>query len=363
MEKAIVDAARAAPNCEGSWPPTRQSTKALALLCDAGDGVLLGVFGPTLSAVSSRESEIMSAPAGLSRTAVFAPWHATLREGTLEVAEKNSEQRGNHMSTSQSLRVFYVCLLTLPLLGCGGSGGDDDDEEEFVPEDESAAGVWRGTLTLAGSSPRTFNLLVAENGQFAGTADFAPPTAPTVDSGRLLVGTGTVSGSSVTASGTTHANPGQALPNSQPSGPLTVSGTVREGASLTGTYSAAGETGSLNLQYRTQSNRPGSLATLAGVYTSLPNSSGSTATVTVTSSGQATWDSLGVSGVCVGNGTFTVPSAAQNVYAWSFTLNNCGIAGSYSGLASLDDFQAASNNILVMVGAKADRGFAFAGTR
>jgi hypothetical protein len=245
------------------------------------------------------------------------------------------------MTIPRALPSLLLSLFSVGLAACGG-GGDDDEEEEV--EDESAVGLWNGTYRLTGGPTRTFNLIAAPSGQFAGAIS---PTNATSNDWRFLVGTGDVAIAQLLASGALYSAPGFLLQNGAATAALAAfSGVVAERVSLTGSFTAGGESGTFNLNYNGATDRPASLSLVQGVYATV-NSQG---TIAITSAGQVTFNST--SG-CVGNGTISTISPSLNMYSWSLTISNCASAGSPSGLATLADFNNVQSNLLVMIGAQA----------
>ncbi len=256
--------------------------------------------------------------------------------------------------------LLILLLLSAALTACGG-GGDDDDEDEDVVEDESAVGIWDGTYRLSGLPMRQFDLIAAPSGQFAGVI---APTNSTSNDARVVVGTGDTTGANLTVSnGTMFAAPGTTLPAGAAAAPFSAfSGTVNEGVSMSGTWTAGGETGIYSLNYNQAiTARGSSLAAVQGVYTTTTG----TATLTVTGTGQLTFNTA----TCVGNGTIAPTAAGVNVYSWSLTIaavagTTCVVTGTTTGgLAVLRDSNGAQNNTLVAIGGLPTIGFYFAGRK
>jgi hypothetical protein len=256
-------------------------------------------------------------------------------------------------------RLLALLLLSTALTACGGGG--DDDEDEDVVEDESAVGIWGGTYQLSGSPLRQFDLIAAPSGQFAGVIS---PTSVTSNDSRVVVGVGDTTGANLTvSSGTVFAAPGTTLPSGAATAPFSAfSGTVNEGVTMAGTWSAGGETGSYSLNYNQPiTARGSSLAAVQGVYATTSG----TATLTITGTGQLTFNTT----ACVGNGTIASTGAAVNVYSWSMTIaavagSTCTVAGTTTGgLAVLRDSNGAQNNTFVAIAALPTIPFYFVGRK
>jgi hypothetical protein len=263
-----------------------------------------------------------------------------------------------------ALRALLIGLSAISLLACHGGGGDDDDDEPELPDDQDAAGLWSGTVSIGGTA-RSFVIAAAPNGDFTGA--IAP--TPGATNSRVLVGSGNVTGSSLSASGSAFAPPGGNFPSNTLIAAVAVTnGTVTERASMTGTYSAGGETGPFTLTYNAGvANRGASFARLAGTYSSFPpptTPGAVNASLNITSTGIADFQT---NTGCTGNGTFTIPDAALNLYAFTLTVA-CPTLPQYTaaGLGVVDDSPSGgTNNRITMSGAPAarDRVFVFIGTK
>jgi hypothetical protein len=262
------------------------------------------------------------------------------------------------------LRALLAGLSVLSLAACHG-GGDDDEEPALggVAEDADATGIWAGSVTIAGAT-RTFRVVVAPNGDF--TASIFP-TTPTSGNGRTIIGSGDTSGTALTASGTAFAPPTGLFPNGNAIAQVSVTnGSVTEGSTMSGTYSAGGESGPFTLTYQTAlTSRGALLSRVAGTYSLFPPpTSGLNAVLTVQSTGIADFQA---STGCVGNGSLGILDPAVNIYSVSFTLANCG-GPTYTatGLAVLDDGpNGGANNMLALfaAGPQHERPFGFLGTK
>jgi hypothetical protein len=252
---------------------------------------------------------------------------------------------------------LLISFFALNLAACGGGGGDDDEEDAPEVADQDASGVWLGTFTTAGTTTaRPFRMIAAPSGAFAGTIG---ATNATSGDGRLVVGTGDVTANIVTGSGTAFA----------PTGPQTATvtnGRVTERASMSGTYTDGGQSGTFSLTYLSLSSRASSLTAVAGTYSQFPAPPAGqvTATLTVTTGGVLTF---ATSNGCNGSGTVT-PIAGLNEYSWTMSLAACPIysAGAdLTGLAYLDDVpNGGTGKLFVAYGSNAARTlpFGFAGS-
>lgn len=242
-------------------------------------------------------------------------------------------------------------ILLLPVLvslatACGG-GGDDDDDGPDVP-DADATGVYRGTATPDGGTSSPANLIVAPGGQFQ-----------LVTSVALFAGTGTTDGMEFSANATGYAPTGTSFPSGATTGSFSLMGTVVEQSRVSGTFSGAGLSGRVSLDFdATVTNRPASLQALAGSYQVQAPPGAPSASFAITSSGVVTSNS---SDGCVGNGNFQVIQASVNIYSWSVTFSSCPVAsqnGTFTGLAFMP-----TDNLLVVSGNSSAAGLAFSATK
>lgn len=247
-------------------------------------------------------------------------------------------------SLDQARRALFLALSLCLLAACSSGGGDDDDDTPEPPEEEDATGVWIGTYA---GTPNRMTVIALPDGSFAG---LIAPTTPPGNNGRVIMGTGTVTAPNIiNATGTAYAV-GAAFPNASFVVPLTISaGRVTERATLTGNFSAGGETTTFALNFASQSTRAPSFATLAGVYA---GPGAGQATVTIRTDGTATFNHANG---CIGNGAFTIVDPAWNMYRWSLSIANCSAPvvpdHTASGLATLLDTPAGGTaNLLLMAG-------------
>jgi hypothetical protein len=258
-------------------------------------------------------------------------------------------------------RALFLALLTATTLAACGGGGDDDEDDEDVIEDEDATGLWQGNFTQAGVS-RPLNVMAAPSGQFFGIVS-ATPAGP----GRFMVGTGDVTQNILNATGTVFAPAGVSLPNGQSIAALTIAaGRVTTGVTLSGNYSAGGETATLSLNFDAKTNRSASLATISGIYSLTPTPTDPNANAVLTINNSIATFATG-SG-CNGDGSVGVINGSLNIYTWTLTIAACNgqPATTFNGLATLGDpVGGSANTLIVMLGTTAarDRPFVFAGTK
>ena len=252
-----------------------------------------------------------------------------------------------------SPRLGFVTLIAA-LVGCSGGGGDDGGIAQPAPN-QSASGIWQGTLSLGGSIVNDVHCLLTVAGELACIL-----TDPVNDE---LAGAarGTIqvaNGSQVGGSGTVYAAPGYALADgSSVVGGFTVtSGTVSERNTISLMISTFGQSGTIAAVFNPSYDRDSSLATVAASY-SVFDIYGDPASFAIDSNGALF--SQTASG-CVGNGQVGVVNPQFNGYTVNVTVSNClGLNGSYQGFAVTTDsggtnnvfLFAAFNNLAAIVGA------------
>jgi hypothetical protein len=256
-----------------------------------------------------------------------------------------------------SRRLLFLGVGLTALQGCDGHGGSSDSQTS-PSGDANPAGVWQGSFTADGGTTRGFSVIVAPDGLFAGVI------ASSGTNGRFVIGTSDTTLNVFSASGTVFAAAGEAfLPNGQSSDALTVSsGNVVERASLKGSYSGGGESGSFALGYdQALPSRGASLQAISGVYSIYPPPLVNTATLVV-NGGSITF---AADGGCNGAGTIAVIDPAMNMYSWAMLLSACSGAEEdmFSGLATVADNPrtGGTHNLIALYGDTADhdRSFVF----
>jgi hypothetical protein len=247
------------------------------------------------------------------------------------------------------IRMTVLCVCTAVFGACGGGG--DDDSGAVTPANQSAVGVWSGNLVYdGGAGTRPITVIVSGDGKFASAISSAPGTT----NGRTLTGTGTINGNQFSATGLSVGT--APFPAGGTSATASLMGTVVSRASINGSYSAGGESGTFVLTYQALTDRASSLATVGGTYTGIAaiGSSG----VMNSNNGVLVFNSTN----CVGNGTIATIDTTLNTYTWTIQMSAigasvCSVVGTYTGLGYLSDVSAGStNNVLVMFGTQPSAG-------
>lgn len=214
-------------------------------------------------------------------------------------------------------RFLLLCSVACLLAACSGGSGGSGDAIDAAAENAGAVGVWSGTLTPddPAQAPLSGWLTVAENGSFQLDTDAA-----------LFTGTTRTHDDTLAASTTVHPYGSDFSAGSA----FTFDGTVAK-SSLTGKWSGAGRSGTMNFQHDDAvSRQAASLPALASTYngelwvggTALP------ASIAIAADGSFT---TSAGGGCTASGTVGIADAARNRYQWTATLSGCGANGSASG--------------------------------
>lgn len=215
--------------------------------------------------------------------------------------------------------------------GSGGSGGGDDDsdggsgdddggssEEPGTPTNASPGGIWEGQT----STGQLILGLATESGEFHFIAD----------DGVQYFGTVTTSGNTASASYTGITAFGTVFRDGSSRGTGTLTGSIQQRASLTGTTAFTTEKGmvipgTIALTYNPVYERDSSLATIAGNF----RQDETNYVLSINSDGVAFLQDPD-SG-CTVNGTVSIIDAEYNAYRVEYTYQNCtGIDAVLNGL-------------------------------
>lgn len=228
-----------------------------------------------------------------------------------------------------------VVLALLSSCGGGGSGGGGGT----IPQDQSLGGFWTGSLTIDGE-PGTQELvgISTEDNRFRFIS---------VDTAAQFVGTATANGTSVTGSGTAYAPLGFVWLNGSTVTTVSMTATINERVSFVGSWSSGtGESGTFNFTYDAEYEKDSSLALLAGVWTVYDVNLNPFATFTIEPDGR--FSAQNAEG-CITAGRFSLIDARFNVYDVQSTIQNCAIAGDYTGLAALGDIANPNDALLLSI--------------
>lgn len=238
------------------------------------------------------------------------------------------------------MRAVYIAPLFTLLSACGssgssGGGGGSSMLPPLPTSDASLGGLWEGSLTY---QDQTFEDLVGFT-----TADgrltlisldtFGPDTV------AQYMGMISVDGETFSGSGTAYAELGATWDSGATVLGFTVMGTIIERATITGSFQLdGGESVDFDLAYDPVYEEDSSLALLEGVWSVYNDLLNPVTTFTVEAGGQ--FSAQSATG-CASLGQVAIIDALYNLYQWTVTISNCGIAGDYTGFAVLDSLSPA----------------------
>jgi len=235
--------------------------------------------------------------------------------------------------------VVGISLLTLVLSACGGGGGGGGSSTP----DADVGGWWRGTTTIAGQG--TFDLigLVAEDGR----AFFLQ------GDGVMYWGTVHASGSRISSSVTGAGLLGLPLYDGSASGTGSVTGTVRERASISAdssftTSAGSRTTGTISLVFDGLYNDDSSLGLIAGNYVDALGLYGGVLNI----AGNGDLFMQDPASKCVLNGRVAIINAAYNAYDIQFSYSDCeGPNAVFNGVTfrGLASYEQASSSAIALV--------------
>ncbi|HUG99765.1 MAG TPA: hypothetical protein VMQ83_11420 [Gammaproteobacteria bacterium] len=239
-----------------------------------------------------------------------------------------------------------IVALVLLMGGCGsggGSGGSTPPPPPPPPPDELVGGIWAGEMVATGGGTIEIRGLITESGEFRWLDD---------TQGQQIFGTIDVDGTAISSTDAISALPwGSFTPAGSRHGSTELTGTIDERVSMEGDFTTDGEvegdqfTGTFSLTYDDVYERPSSLATLAGTYTTTDDS------LAIDAAGIMFYQSAANN--CVANGTAELIDAAFNMYRVTLLAESCTGNDSvrngltFTGLAHLKDSTDAMNDTIV----------------
>lgn len=242
------------------------------------------------------------------------------------------------MNISKTVALLFMGVF---LSSCGGGGSGPATPSPVVlppPPVVKFGGFWFGNMVIdAASESEECGALVTEDGQFRFLCVFAD---------LHLVGTSSRDQDVMTGSGQAFSSLG--FLDGSFVNDLVVDATFISGTSLVGTWSTAspGDSGSFDMVYDPEYEKPSSLGLLEGVWQSTDELGNPNATYLIDDLGSFTaQDSDG----CTSSGMVLVLDSRYNLYQVNSTIVGCPVAGDYSGLALVfDDFEA-NDSILLSI--------------
>jgi hypothetical protein len=242
----------------------------------------------------------------------------------------------------KTLALALVLAVGLIASGCssGSNNNNNNNNNTTASQNQSAEGIWSGTLTSNTFGTLNVSGLVAGNGQ----AFFAAPLSGQAFSAQeevLYSGQITVSGSTVSGSLTAYSfSTGTVFLNGTFVEEISVSGTVSSQDSFAGTYEG-GDSGTFSLAYQPNSSNPtASLSLLTGSWAGISpqyiTPGAGEAVFLFGSNGQIS--ALEPSTGCTFAGQISVINSSLNAYSVTFSVSSCidaSLDTSYTGLAYL----------------------------
>ena len=247
-----------------------------------------------------------------------------------------------------------VCVVLLGLVAsCGGGGSNSSTSNPTPPQasgDDYFGGIWAGIVEYPNETFEELLGVTTADGRFVliSADTFGPGTF------AQYVGTATIDGTVVSGSGDAFAPIGWAWNDGSPVLSLTISATIDERNTMSGTLSMdGGESVTFELEYDAEYERDSSLQLTEGVWYVYDDLLNPTLTMTIDANGSfSAQNTMG----CQSLGQVTIFDGANNIYDWSIEISNCPIAGDYAGLAVMTDIDTGDpatsqdNAILVSIG-------------
>ncbi|MBS0595529.1 MAG: hypothetical protein JSR84_18900 [Proteobacteria bacterium] len=243
---------------------------------------------------------------------------------------------------------FRLAALTASvLLLISACGGDDSPSSNADPQ-----GAYAGTLS--GGNGNKFELLMLEDGSY--WALYGDESAGTFFVSGFIEGSGAVSGATFTSSNARDFG-------TDPSTPGSVSASVKQGESISGTARFGSQTVSFSGTTAAVApydyNQPAQLTDIAGRWT-LSMLTGETAGVTISDKGAIAGFS---SGGCAFTGSIAPRPSGKNVFNLSVTFGSvpCALPGQKADGVALSSLTAAGKRQLIVATVDASRQYGTAG--
>ena len=217
-----------------------------------------------------------------------------------------------------------------------------------VPTAPTGGGIYLGSIQIAAGAEIGTNLttvfIVSETGQLAGaTGASLTSSVAALFTGALSVDTSL----NLAASGSLIAGPGFTLPDGGTTSPMTIAGTLSPQSYIAGTFTAGAEEGQLTAAYQAKLyERAVSLSDFTGNW-NMRDATSVTGAVVFQADGSFTGTGTGTNNAgCSYNGQVTIPNGSFNAESVTLTISGCSLAGNYSGLSTLYDFQSTDDTVI-----------------
>jgi len=222
------------------------------------------------------------------------------------------------------IKGLTLCLLLgLTLLSCGGGSDVGSTPSASPPVSESAVGLWNGMITsdVTHQTQPVQGIVTANNEMRLIGSE-----------GAQLEGSIVVNGNALAGTLTGYAPWGNTWPDKGVIAIVTLRGAVSTKASLSGTYSGGGDSGTFILSYDSASENHPDLSLLAITW---KHNSPALGTIFVTIRDDGTMAGIASVG-CTLAGNISVIDTTFNAYHVTLSLTSCGsLNGDYGGLATL----------------------------
>ncbi|MGB5165453.1 MAG: hypothetical protein WBN61_09370 [Woeseiaceae bacterium] len=241
----------------------------------------------------------------------------------------------------KTVRICSALLISVFLSSCGGSGSGSAAAPPPVlppPPATNFGGLWFGEMVIDASlGSELCGALVTEDGQFRFLCVFTDLQLVGMSSRdqNVMTGSGQAFSSLVFLDGTFVSD-------------LTLEATLIPETSLVGTWSTAstGDSGSFDMIYDGDYEKPSSLALLEGVWQGLDEFGNPDVTFTIDDLGSFTAQNINE---CVSSGMILLLDSRYSLYQANSTIVGCPIAGDYSGLALLFDDESPNDSLLLSI--------------
>lgn len=232
------------------------------------------------------------------------------------------------------IAIFFLIVLLPLFYACGGGGGGDSSGSAVVVQNQSPAGIWKGT-SYSSTTQKTYNL--------TGIVSKDNVTRFISDTNVQYNGLLSINGNNITSTMTGIAPLGYVFLDGNQVISLSVSGTASSKNKIDAIYNGGGEVGSISLTYDPSYDRESSFALTAGTWKI--TGGGVTYNLSANNSGVLTGST---STGCTFTGNIIVIDSAYNCYDIRLNMVSCGILnGNYTGLATLGDNIIANDTLII----------------
>lgn len=242
----------------------------------------------------------------------------------------------------ESRNTLFLLLVFALLNACSGGGGGQapgvsPPDDNSPPAVAKLGGFWFGDMTIdSAQGTEECGALITEDGQFRFLCIFTDLQLAGMSSRDMntLSGAGLAFSSLVFLDGSFVQD-------------VAVEATLIAETSLTGTWTTpAGDSGSFDMIYDTEYEKPSSLALLEGVWQGTDELGNPNATFTIDNLGSFTASN---NNGCNSSGMFLLLDSDYNIYQMDSTIVGCAIAGNYSGMALVFEDVVANDSILFSI--------------